>query len=201
MDMLARACRFVVVASALALGACANVAPRADARGNVVASATASLHGAHPHVNDSRADEEHALLVPEHSVDVPHAKADGDWSTPVDAAPDDGSFTGRVSWYGKRFAGRRTANGERFDPKAYTMAHRELPFGTRVRVTNPANGRSVVVRVNDRGPYVGVRVADLSHAAARRLGMVADGVIVAHFEVLDDDEAASGGPTELASSR
>jgi rare lipoprotein A len=91
---------------------------------------------------------------------------------------------GPVSWYGPGFAGRRTASGERFDPRALTMAHRTLPLGTRVRVVNPENDRSVVVRVNDRGPYKGARVADLSRAAAERIGMVEEGVIEARLEVV-----------------
>lgn len=91
---------------------------------------------------------------------------------------------GRVSWYGPGFHGRRTANGEIFDTHDLTMAHRSLPMGTTVRVTNLENGRSVVLRVNDRGPYVGGRVADLSHAAAERLGFVDDGVVPARIELL-----------------
>ena len=91
---------------------------------------------------------------------------------------------GRVSLYGADFAGKTTANGETFDPEALTMAHRTLPFGTRVRVTNLENQRSVVVTVNDRGPFVVGRIADLSLAAAQRIGMVASGVIDAILEVL-----------------
>ena len=91
---------------------------------------------------------------------------------------------GRVSLYGADFAGKTTANGETFDPEALTMAHRTLPFGTRVRVTNLENQRSVVVTVNDRGPFVAGRIGDLSLAAARQLGMVASGVIDAILEVL-----------------
>ncbi|RVU20702.1 septal ring lytic transglycosylase RlpA family protein [Methylobacterium oryzihabitans] len=79
--------------------------------------------------------------------------------------------SGAASWYGPGFQGRRTANGERFNTHAYTAAHRRLPFGTRVRVTNTSNGRSVVVRINDRGPYVGGRVIDLSQASARAIGI------------------------------
>ncbi len=78
---------------------------------------------------------------------------------------------GVASWYGPGFHGRTTANGERFNTHALTAAHRTLPFGTKVRVTNKNNGRSVVVRINDRGPYVGGRVIDLSNASARALGM------------------------------
>jgi rare lipoprotein A len=91
---------------------------------------------------------------------------------------------GRVSLYGVNFAGKTTASGERFDPGALTMAHRTLPFGTRVRVTNLSNLRSVEVRVNDRGPAVRGRIADVSLAAARRLGMTDDGVVDATLEVI-----------------
>jgi rare lipoprotein A len=75
---------------------------------------------------------------------------------------------GRASWYG---SGKKTANGERFNPNGYTAAHRSLPFGTRVRVTNQSNGRSVVVRINDRGPFIGGRVIDLARGSARAIGM------------------------------
>ena len=86
--------------------------------------------------------------------------------------------------YGDGFAGRKTASGEPFDPAALTMAHRTMAFGTRVRVTNLENRRSVEVVVNDRGPFVRGRIADVSEAAARRLGMVADGVVEAELEIL-----------------
>jgi peptidoglycan lytic transglycosylase len=91
---------------------------------------------------------------------------------------------GRVSWYGPGFHGRRTANGEIFDSRQLTMAHRSLPLGTIVRVTNLENGRSVVLRVNDRGPYVRGRVADLSQGAAQLLGFEGDGVVPARIELL-----------------
>jgi rare lipoprotein A len=91
---------------------------------------------------------------------------------------------GKVSWYGPGFHGRRTANGETFDTNTLTMAHRSLAFGTEVRVTNLDNGRSVVLRVNDRGPYVGGRIADLSRAAAEQLGFVDDGVVPARIELM-----------------
>jgi rare lipoprotein A len=91
---------------------------------------------------------------------------------------------GRVSLYGKGFEGKKTASGETFDPEAMTMAHRTLPFGTLVRVTNVENDRSVEVRVNDRGPYVAGRIADLSLGAARKLGMVDDGVVEAVLQVI-----------------
>lgn len=83
--------------------------------------------------------------------------------------------TGTASWYGPGFAGRKTANGERFKPSALTAAHRTLPFGTSVKVTNLTNDKSVVVRINDRGPYVGGRIIDLSRAAAAKIGLIATG--------------------------
>ena len=86
---------------------------------------------------------------------------------------------GIASWYGPKFAGRRTANGETFDPAELTAAHKSLPFGSRVRVTDSRSGRSVVVRINDRGPFVRGRVIDLSQAAASEIGMIGAG----HTEV------------------
>lgn len=97
---------------------------------------------------------------------------------------------GLVSWYGAAFHDRPTASGERFDSNGYTMAHPTLPFGTAVKVTNLRNGRSVVVRVNDRGPHVGQRIADLSRAAAAQIGMIKRGVVRARIEVLGDSAAA-----------
>ena len=100
------------------------------------------------------------------------------------AAPAGDVSEGKVAWYGRKFAGRKTASGQRFDPGALTMAHKTLPFGTRVKVTNPKNNKSVVVRVNDRGPTQPDRVGDLSQAAAARLGMLRSGVIDAKLEVV-----------------
>lgn len=84
---------------------------------------------------------------------------------------------GLASYYADRFHGRRTASGERYDRNALTAAHRRLPFGTQVVVTNLDNGRAVTVRINDRGPFVPGRVIDMSYAAARRLGMLRAGVV------------------------
>jgi len=103
---------------------------------------------------------------------------------PADHALPEWSQSGRVSWYGPGFHGRPTASGEIFDSGDLTMAHRSLPLGSRVRVTNLDNGRSVVLRVNDRGPYVDGRIADLSRAAARRLDFLDDGVVRARIELL-----------------
>jgi rare lipoprotein A len=92
--------------------------------------------------------------------------------------------SGKLAWYGKKFAGRKTASGERYNPEAMTMAHKTLPFGTRVKVTNLANKKSVTLRVNDRGPTQADRVGDVSLAAARQLGMVKAGVIDAELTVV-----------------
>src|ERR1019366_1414695 len=89
-------------------------------------------------------------------------------------APQEMSAHGAAGWAGQEFAGRPTANGEIFDPMLMTAAHRTLPFGTLVDVHNPKTGQTVRVRVNDRGPYVGDRLIDLSYAAAQQIGL-ADG--------------------------
>ena len=91
------------------------------------------------------------------------------WSAEADAA----SQCGKASWYS---AGSKTANGERMNASALAAAHRSLPFGTRVKVENLSNGRSVVVRINDRGPFIGGRVIDLTRGAAEQIGMVHSGV-------------------------
>ncbi|HEX8109178.1 MAG TPA: septal ring lytic transglycosylase RlpA family protein [Kofleriaceae bacterium] len=98
---------------------------------------------------------------------------------------------GLATFYGAEQQGGPTASGERFDRNKLTAAHRTLPLGTRVRVTNTRNGRSVEVRINDRGPYGHGRIIDLSEAAARRLDMIAAGVVPVIVEVLP---GAGGGP-------
>jgi len=87
-----------------------------------------------------------------------------------------GPRTEVASWYGPGFAGRRTSSGETYNPEALTAASKTLPLGSHVRVTNPDTGRSVVVRINDRGPYVRGRSLDLSHGAAQRIGLTGKGV-------------------------
>ncbi len=93
-------------------------------------------------------------------------------------------FGGKASWYGPGFNGRTTANGEVYDQNAMTAAHPSLKFGTRVKVTNLNNNRSVVVRINDRGPYSGGRVIDLSAAAASALNMITSGVAPVEVTIL-----------------
>lgn len=95
--------------------------------------------------------------------------------------------SGLASYYGRELAGNRTANGERFNPADLTAAHRTLAFGTRVRVTNLSNGQSVIVRVNDRGPFGGDRVIDISQAAAKEIGMHRTGTARVSLTLLDDE--------------
>lgn len=96
-----------------------------------------------------------------------------------------GTQVGQASWYGPGFYGGRTASGEVLRPGTYTAAHRWLPFGTRVRVTNLNNGLSAVVRINDRGPFAGGRIIDLAQGAASALGVTSSGVAQVRLEVLD----------------
>lgn len=96
---------------------------------------------------------------------------------------------GLASWYGAQFQRKRTASGERFDMSRLTAAHRTLPLNSYVRVTNLATGRSVVVRINDRGPYVSERVIDLSAEAARALGMKDEGLARVRIKLLSASEA------------
>lgn len=93
--------------------------------------------------------------------------------------------TGIASWYGRQFHGRKTANGDTFDMNALTAAHRSLPLNCYIRVTNKDNGRSVVVKVNDRGPFHGNRVLDLSYAAAKQIGVVNSGTARVSIERVD----------------
>jgi len=92
-----------------------------------------------------------------------------------------------ASWYGKDFHGRPTASGEIFNMYDYTAAHKTLPFGSRLKIINPKNGRSVVVRVNDRGPFVPGRDIDLSYAAARKIGIISEGTARVYVQYLGRD--------------
>lgn len=113
-------------------------------------------------------------------------------SATEDAAPFSSGVTARpisggsASYYAAKFQGRPTASGERFDNNDLTAAHKSLPFGTLVRVINPSNGQSVVVRINDRGPFVAGRVIDVSRAAAEKLGLIARGHAPVELELIED---------------
>ena len=99
---------------------------------------------------------------------------------------------GHASWYGPGFIGKKTASGDIFDDSKLTAAHKTLPLGSKVKVTNLTNGRSVRVEINDRGPFVGNRIIDLSKAAAHALGMVEDGVVQVRVDPLDENGGEPG---------
>jgi rare lipoprotein A len=115
--------------------------------------------------------------------------------------------TGKATWYGRKFQGHRTASGEAFDLNMLTCAHRTLPIGTLLRVTNLSNRRSIMVRVNDRGPVPEGLVVDLSYAAARSLGFNRSGSARVRLEKVEGAEAVQldwpnlGRPEEIAASR
>ena len=100
---------------------------------------------------------------------------------------------GVASWYGSDFHGKTTANGERYDMYAMTAAHKILPFNTQVKVTNLANGKSIVVRVNDRGPFVADRIIDLTHTGATRIGMIGPGTAKVRVETVGVVPAIKNG--------
>jgi rare lipoprotein A (peptidoglycan hydrolase) len=112
---------------------------------------------------------------------------------------------GRASWYGKKFHGRKTASGEKYDMFQFTAAHNQLPLGTYVRVTNLRNGRWVIVKVNDRGPVPKSRIIDLSYGAAQILQMRTYGIEKVRLDIVEPATIAqnetSGDETSLASMR
>jgi rare lipoprotein A len=99
--------------------------------------------------------------------------------------------TGLASWYGQKFHGKLTASGEVFNEEKFTAAHRTLPWGSRVKITNLSNGKSVEVRINDRGPFGKGRIIDVSRATARALGMVESGITTVRIECLPDSEKSN----------
>ena len=144
----------------------------------------------------SETDEEGRTPTPEVEVSVnldslytakvaENAVADSSFVTVVEPEQ---TIEGHVSWYGSRFHGRRTANGEQFDMNSMTAAHKKLPFNSIVRVVDTRTGKAVLVRINDRGPYVGSRVLDLSREAATRLGIRSKGTADGRLEVYTDEE-------------
>lgn len=119
-------------------------------------------------------------------------------ATSVPPQTDPGIITGLASWYGQEFSGRATANGEIFDPMLLTAAHRDLPFGTLVEVRNTRNNRTVQVRINDRGPFIGNRIIDLSWAAAEQIGMVEAGVIPVELLIIGQARSPAAAPGHRA---
>ncbi|WP_018345033.1 septal ring lytic transglycosylase RlpA family protein [Cytophaga aurantiaca] len=104
--------------------------------------------------------------------------------------------SGSASYYANKFQGRKTASGEKYDKNKLTAAHRTYAFGTKLKVTNIANGKSVVVTVNDRGPYAKQRLIDLSYAAAKHIDMIKQGVAEVHIEVVSNNYEIPSSPTK-----
>lgn len=123
-----------------------------------------------------------ALLGACHRAGPPPAPAAGPRGTAEPSTAEPGAAEGVASYYDSSLTGHRTASGERYDPAAYTAAHRTAPLGSCLLVTGIDDGRHVRVRVNDRGPFVRGRIVDLSHAAARELGLLRSGVVRVRVE-------------------
>ncbi|MDH5553302.1 MAG: septal ring lytic transglycosylase RlpA family protein [Nitrosomonas sp.] len=106
-------------------------------------------------------------------------------STPTTSHKDGGyTESGKASFYAMKFQSRKTANGERFNQKSHTAAHKKLPFGTKVKVTNAKNGKSIIVRINDRGPFIAGRIIDLSRSAFSAIGHLDKGILDVHIKVI-----------------
>jgi rare lipoprotein A len=123
-------------------------------------------------------------LQPQIAIDIPALAPEEEPALLVEEDTAKHVGDGEASFYGKELAGNRTASGERFNPSALTAAHRTLPLGSKLRVINQANGKSVIVRVNDRGPFVKNRLIDVSYAAARQINMVRAGKARVRLELL-----------------
>ena len=108
--------------------------------------------------------------------------------------------SGIASYYANKFQGRKTASGEKYDKNKFTAAHRTYTFGTKLKVTNITNGKSIIVTVNDRGPYSNHRLIDLSYAAAKHIDMIQQGVIEVHVEVVSDTYKMPSSPTKKGHS-
>ncbi len=135
---------------------------------------------------------------PEMPAPQPEIRAPQPAPAPAPKVAPRSAETGTASWYGKAHHGQPTASGETYDMHAFTAAHRSLPLGTRVLVTNVQNDRTVEVRINDRGPFVRGRILDLSYAAARELGSLSDGAFRVKLRVLEEPAGARAGSSPPA---
>jgi len=148
-------------------------------------------------LNDNPSVDEPQADIPRESSSAaniprsPETQEDSPPSTVPTPTPSTIIGTGLASWYGAKHHGKRTASGEIFDQKKFTAAHRTLPWGSIVKVTNLDNGKSVEVRINDRGPFSKGRIIDVSRAAARALGMVESGVSPVRMELLVPGETSN----------
>ena len=158
---------------------------RKSATHTLVAVALAALTASGPAQAVSTADDARVDSLAEIVAELPDQTAPIFAPAPQAAEPRyEAAGEGVASYYGHELAGNRTASGERFNPNAMTAAHRSLPLGTKLRVTNLANGEDVIVRVNDRGPFTKNRLIDLSLGAARDIGMVRTGTARVSIEIV-----------------
>lgn len=153
--------------------------------GLAIVTPLAASTAASPDAGSLRVDPATSAAVIELVPLQPDASVTADADAPASAPVETVLGQGSASYYAAKFNGRRTASGETFDNREMTAAHRTLPFGSLVRVTNPANGKSVVVRINDRGPFTRGRLIDVSRAAAEELGMVARGHATVELALID----------------
>ncbi|MCL6251746.1 septal ring lytic transglycosylase RlpA family protein [Altererythrobacter sp. KTW20L] len=168
-------------------------ATRTQVRWLLALSATVALGVGLGTAGQAQVSTETAALAPAVAATTPpalrfqpSAEAAAELAAPVASPLATPLGTGSASYYADKFHGRRTASGEAFDQAAYTAAHRTLPFGSLVRVTNEATGASVVVRINDRGPFIRGREIDVSRAAAEELGLIRPGHAEVALELLED---------------
>jgi rare lipoprotein A len=181
-------------ALAILLTGCVS-APPSDHAEQGPAISSASAPAAQPGIGDLFSGQGE-----NHGATSDHSLAN---ASPLTPPPDISSFhqVGRASWYGGKFFGRRTASGERYDIHALTAAHRSLPMASYVRVTNQSTGKSIVVRINDRGPFRSKRVIDLSLAAASELDLQHSGTAVVEIQGLSSAEARAAREGTLAAGQ
>jgi rare lipoprotein A len=162
------------VVLALWLVGCANAPKSASPDAGATPTVSKTPLPSSPHIANSANSAGSDNAAPSTSANSPAATPDATASPLVSTNDSTTGWTesGIASWYGPRFQGKRTANGERFNTNELTAAHKTLPFGTRVRVKSQVNGKEVVVRINDRGPFIKGRIIDLSFAAAQAIGLV-----------------------------
>ncbi|MEQ6433496.1 septal ring lytic transglycosylase RlpA family protein [Comamonas sp. w2-DMI] len=202
-----RCCQWLFLACmSVVLVGCAPTPEAADGEGPALVSNSAELKSSTTLSRTARPDAYARSNYREKGLGIRANKPapSDDSDTPEDAnkydlnPPRESDQQGLASWYGEQFHGRKTASGERFDSSDFTAAHRSLPFGSRVCVRSSVTGKSVIVRINDRGPFAPGRVIDLSKAAAQELGMLGLGIKPVELWQLDEDEDEC--PTRLTAS-
>lgn len=177
-----------LLSTAAGCAAISDESHRSISRGAVLPAASLNDN---PSVDEPQADIPRESSSAANIPRSPETQEDSPPSTVPTPTPSTIIGTGLASWYGAKHHGKRTASGEIFDQKKFTAAHRTLPWGSIVKVTNLDNGKSVEVRINDRGPFSKGRIIDVSRAAARALGMVESGVSPVRMELLVPGETSN----------